>query len=137
MTSAAFPGQGSAPLVTVATVETQKAGFRLGDKGTHTTRTMMLPELTAVMAAVPASGARADYAHAIIEMNCLGKPTMATRRLSNQRLGELYGLDPGIPIFRILRRMWHIDEIGRPLLTLLVAVARDPLLAATTASVIS
>jgi hypothetical protein len=29
-------------------------GFRFGDKGTHTSRTMMLAELTAVIGAVPA-----------------------------------------------------------------------------------
>jgi hypothetical protein len=98
---------------------------------------MMSGELATVMSAVPESATRADYAAAIIEADCLDKPTASTRRLTNQRLSELYGLDPAIPIFRVLRRLWSADEKGRPLLALLVAIARDPLLAASAAPVVS
>ena len=111
-------------------------GFRFGDRGTHTSRTIMLRELTAALAAVPADAARADYANAIIEDNCLGKSTASTRRLTNQRLGELYALDPNIPLFRVMRRLWDLDEAGRPLLALLASMARDPLLLATAPAVI-
>ena len=57
----------------------EAAGFRLGAKGTHTSRTMMLAELNAVLAAAGADAARADYIAAIVEANCLSKPTAATR----------------------------------------------------------
>jgi hypothetical protein len=117
--------------------EAEKVGFRFGKRGTHTSRTMMLAELAAVLAATDSGADRDDYAHAIVEGNCLGKPTVSTRRLTNQRLGELYGLDPRYPIFRILRRLWAVDEPGRALLALLVAMARDPLLLATAPSIIS
>ena len=112
------------------------AGFRFGDKGTHTSRTIMLFELTDLLASVPADAARADYAAAIIEENILGKETSATRRLTNQRLGELYGLDRRLPIFRVLRRLWAIDASGRPLLAMLCALARDPMLRSTTNTVL-
>jgi hypothetical protein len=112
-------------------------GFRFGAKGTHTSRTMMLSELVAVLAATPDCASRADYAAAIIGGNCLGKATAATRRLTNQRLGELYALDPQIPIFRVLRRLWPVDVAGRPLMALQCAVARDPLLAATVVPVLT
>jgi len=108
-----------------------RRGFRVGAKGTHTSRTMMLEELTEVLAAVPDTGTRGDYSSAIVESNCLGKPTAATRRLTNQRLGELYALDPRVPLFRVLRRLWSTDVSGRPRLALQCAIARDPLLAAT------
>lgn len=111
--------------------EAVRSGFRFGAKGTHTSRTVMFPELSAALAATPASASREDYAAAIIDANCLGKPTTATRRLTNQRLGELYALDPEVPLFRILRRLWECDEPGRRLLALQCAIARDPLLAAT------
>jgi hypothetical protein len=114
-----------------------KVGFRFGAKGTHTSRTMMLAELEAVLAATPDAASRMDYAAAIIEGNCLGKATSATRRLTNQRLGELYGLDLRTPIFRVLRRLWSADPAGRPLLALQCAVARDPLLAATVSPVLA
>lgn len=113
-----------------------KIGFRFGAKGTHTSRTMMLHELRSAFAAVPEQGSRADFTAAIIDGNCLGKATGATRRLTSQRLSELYALDREVPIFRVLRRLWSIDEPGRPLLALLCAIARDPLLAITAAAVV-
>lgn len=113
-----------------------KVGFRFGAKGTHTSRTMMLNELSAAFAAVPEHGSRAEFASAIIDDNCLGKTTGATRRLTNQRLSELYALDLDVPIYRVLRYLWSLDEPGRPLLALLCAMARDPLLAATAAAVV-
>jgi hypothetical protein len=112
-------------------------GFRVGDKGTHTSRTMMLTELTAVLAAEAPEATRTDYADAIIAGNCLGKPTVSTRRLTDQRLSELYALDPTVPLFRVLRRLWDLDVDGRPLLALLAAIARDPLLAATAPAVLN
>jgi hypothetical protein len=112
------------------------AGFRFGDRGTHTSRTMMLAELSAALSSASPDAARVDYAAAIVDANCLGKPTLATRRLSSQRLGELYALDPGTAVFRILRRLWQIDEAGRPLLALLAALARDPLLRASAPAIV-
>jgi hypothetical protein len=97
---------------------------------------MMLEELSRVLEATRQDARRADYAAAIVEGNCLSKPTASTRRLSNQRLGELYGLDPTIPLFRVLRRLWDIGADGRPLLALLATIARDPLLAATCPAIV-
>ena len=111
--------------------DSAKAGLRFGPKGTHTSRTIMLAELSELLAAVPSEGMRTDYAAAIVDENVLGKATMATRRLTNQRLGELYALDPRVPIFRVLRRLWPVDTLGRPLLAMLCALARDPLLRST------
>jgi hypothetical protein len=107
------------------------AGFRFGHIGTHTSRTIMLEELKGTFAAVPANSKPPAYATAIVEENCLGKQTVSTRRLTLQRLRELYALDPSAPIFRILRRLWDLDLEGRPLLALLSSLARDPLLLAT------
>jgi len=112
------------------------AGLRFGDKGTHTSRTIMLAELADLLAAVAPGADRDAYAKAIIDENVLGKATIATRRLTYQRLRELYGLDPRLPLFRVLRRLWAADEAGRPLLAILCALARDPLLRATAPAVL-
>lgn len=114
-----------------------EVGFRFGSKGTHTSRTIMFEELRAVLEATPPEARRPDYAAAIIETNCLSKSTAATRRLTNQRLGELYGLDPAIPLFRVLRRLWSLDSDSHRLLAVLAALARDPLLAATYPAIIA
>lgn len=117
---------------TAATLDdAQRAGFRFGAKGTHTSRTMMFDELNTVMGCVDGQARRQDYASAIVDDNCLAKPTASTRRLTNQRLGELYGLDLSVPLYRVFRRLWDLDEVGRRQLALLCAVARDPLLAST------
>lgn len=112
------------------------AGFRFGHVGTHTSRTMMLEELTATLSAVPACRKTTDYASAIVEDNCLSKQTVANRRHSLQHLRELYALDPSVPLFRILNRLWVLDAPGRPLLALLVSLARDPLLMGTATAII-
>ncbi len=111
----------------------ERFGFRFGEVGTHSSRTLMLSELSQLLGAVPFHAERAIYLHAVIEDNLLGKRTVATRRLTAQRLSELYGLDSTIPLFRILRLLWDVEESGqgRPLLALLCSLARDPLLRAT------
>lgn len=109
----------------------EKAGFRFGDKGTHTSRTIMIEELSTLLKYAPQTASRADYAKYIIEQNCLSKSTAATRRSTNQRLGELYALNSSVPIFRVLKRLWAIDEEARKLLALICSLARDPLLTIT------
>jgi hypothetical protein len=107
------------------------AGARFGARGTHTSRTMMLEELTETLRCVPATAVRADYEAAIVSENALGKATDSNRRLTLQRLSELYGLDPRLPLFAVLRRVWELDADGRPLTALLCALARDPLFRST------
>jgi hypothetical protein len=91
----------------------------------------MFADLEAVLAATSDGAGRDAYASAIIEGNCLRKPTASTRRISNQRLGELYALDRTCAVFRVLRRLWAVGDQGRPLLALLAALARDPILMAS------
>lgn len=113
------------------------AGFRFGHVGTHSSRTMMLDELEALLSATPVDAKPDQHANAVIEENCLGKQTVANRRHSLQHLRELYGLDSNLPLFRILVRLWHSDSAGRPLLALLAALARDPLLRASSQATVT
>ncbi len=112
------------------------SGFRWGPKGTHTSRTIMLDELRSVLAYCRPDATRDEYLSAICEDNCLGKRTAATRQQSSQRLSELYALDPEVPLFRIMRRCWYRDRDGQAILALLLALARDPLLRVTAATVL-
>ena len=97
----------------------------------------MLEELSTLLESVPANAPKRDYVAAIVENNVLGKQTAATRKLSAQRLSELYALEASVPLFRVLRRFWQDDVLGRPLLALLCCLARDPLLRATAEPVLS
>jgi len=96
----------------------------------------MLDEISNLLNAVPGHASRENYADAVVAQNCLGKRTVATRRLSLQRLTELYALKPQVILFRVLKDLWVSNETSRPLLALLLALARDPLLRATAAAVV-
>lgn len=115
----------------------EAAGFKRGAKGTHSSRTLMLVDLATTLASVPKDARHDDYTNAIVEANCLGKATASTRRLSAQRLSELYALDPEIAVFRVFRSLWEQSGKRQSLLALLLAVGRDPLLAATAPSILS
>jgi hypothetical protein len=106
-------------------------GFRSGRNSVHTSRTMMLAELTALLGATRADSAPDAYWSACIEDNVLSKRTPVTRRTTADQLRELYALDPGVTVFRLLRQFWSADLKARPLLACLCAQARDPLFRAT------
>lgn len=112
-------------------------GFREGISSVHTSRTMMLEELTLVFEQIDPSATINDYQDAIIEKNVLGKPTRTTRSKTSQRLVEEYSLDKNFPVFRLLRYFWALDKQNRPMLAFLAAMTRDPLLRDATPFVIS
>lgn len=125
------PRPRSDDLAAIGPQHERRFGFRVGARGTHSSRTLMFEELDRVLAIVPASAGREAYSKALIDENVTGKRTASTRVLTNQRLGELFALDPQVPIFRVMRRYWDSAGEGRRLLALLCALARDPLLRAT------
>jgi hypothetical protein len=117
--------------------ELESFGIKFSAGGSHISRTMMLNELETVLEAVPKSGNVADYRVAILERNVLGKTTVSTRQKSHRHLRELYALDEQVPIFAVLRTFRDLDSgASLPLLALLTAWARDPLLRATTRPVL-
>jgi hypothetical protein len=105
-----------------------KLGYRLGRGGVHTARTLMLEELTRLLEHTKPETSRRGYRAEVVDFNALGKPTHKSRVLTCGHLTELYGLDPAIPMFRVFRKLWTLDEQARPVLTLTLALARDPLL---------
>lgn len=114
----------------------QRSGFRFVAGGVHTSRTLMLEELRALFEATAPNAAKTEYSRAIVEENCVGKETVATRRKTRKLLSELYALDMEVPAFRVLRRLWLLDVGSRPLLALLLALARDPMLQATATAIL-
>lgn len=106
-------------------------GFRFGSSGTHAARTIMLDDLRTLLAAVPSTATRADFADEVVSNNLLGKPTTKSRELALRHLTELYGLNDGQPLFRCLQRLWRVDVSAQPLLAFTAALARDPLLRST------
>lgn len=112
-------------------------GFRVDPIGTHLSRTMMLDDLRHLFRACPASATQADYRSAVVNRNVLGKPTAAACRITYDRLRELYALHADVLLLRALRDLWEADVAGQPMLALLCATARDPILRAMTPFVLS
>jgi hypothetical protein len=104
--------------------------------GAHTSRTMLLQELTSLLVAVPVTAEPDAYRDAVIEQNVLGKKTLSSRQRTHRYLRELYAIDPAILLFRALRDLWDADIEAQPLVAILCALARDPSLRATAAAVL-
>jgi hypothetical protein len=107
-------------------------GFRFTRGGAHSSRTMMLEELCALLAYVNRPQAeKSDYFKAIADENCLAKRSGKTRKLTYQHLIDLYSLDHTFIVYRALLFFWNRDVEGRPLLALLCTFARDSILRST------
>lgn len=112
-------------------------GFMYHLGGVHSSRTIMLDELTTLFSQVEADALPAAYQAAVRDHNCLAKRSGRTRQLTARHLAELYGLDPANPVHAGLRFFWSRDEAARPQLALLAAVARDSLLRDTIPAVLA
>jgi hypothetical protein len=109
-----------------------RLGIDFDRGGAHTSRTMMLDELTAVLSYInDPTAEKSDYVNAIITDNCLNKRTQSNRKITHRDLVKLYTLDSSVTIFRALIYFWDRDPDARPLLALLCTYCRDSLLRMT------
>ncbi|MGB3327572.1 MAG: hypothetical protein WBA46_01380 [Thermomicrobiales bacterium] len=117
-----------------------QAALDFGGSNTHsgvsTSRTLMLHELDALLPTLPIDASIAGYREAIVTGNVLLKPSADARIRTYGYLRDRFALDPNIGIFAVLRVLWDRDVAGRPLMALLVAAFRDPLLRSTVPFVI-
>ena len=128
----------ASPGFPVDTPALKSFGLKFAAGGAHISRTMMLAELGALLAAVPVGSRSDDYRAAILQRNVLGKTTDSTRQKSMRHLRELYAFDEAIPLFGLLRRLHSVDRgASLPLLAVQSAWSRDPLFRATTQPVLA
>lgn len=95
------------------------AGFSNSPIGTHTGKTMMLPELRLLLSSIPGVAEFADYQRVTVEENALANATAANRKPTLMYLKQLYGLRPDVPVFIALR------ELQRPRQRPLKSRSRD------------
>lgn len=108
-----------------------RLGFLDGERGAHSHATLMVRDLDAIFSATSPTATLEDYARVVVDENTLGKRTTTARKHTLNNLLNLYALDPAVPVFRVLRELWGQEPEGRPLIALLCAIARDPLLRAS------
>lgn len=109
-----------------------KHGFIDQSLGAHLARTIMVEELGYIFRACAPTSDTSDYRKAIVEDNVLLKKTAGTRVESYRRLRQLYGLTPSVFVYKTMRELWDAADRGQPLIALLCALARDPILRCTT-----
>ena len=107
-------------------------GFVVEGLGPHSGRTIMLKDVRYLFKTCPQIAKNGDYRRAILDDNVLLKRTGAARKEAYVRLKRLYSLDPEILLFSVFRQLWDQEPQSQSLLTLLYAIARDPILRATT-----
>jgi hypothetical protein len=118
------------PQADLAAVES--FGLRLRGGGTHQAKTMMLKEIRTFLDSFSDStGARS----LIVDANVLSKRTTSARLVTYRHLNALYALEKMPIITKALASLWQRDRQGQPLLALLCALARDPLLRDTAKSI--
>ena len=99
----------------------ERLGFQFAPGGVHLSKTMMLTELATIM---NATGSEDKARRAILDDNVLGKNTGKGRQLALKHLNRLYGLAAAL-------HLWPRNVLGRPMLALLCALAREPLMRQT------
>lgn len=111
-------------------------GFVFGNRGVHSSRTLMSSEIESVFSTVSFSADEPELERLILGDNLLHKPTQVTRRRTLSNLRSLYGLSSEILVFRALEKCWRANPNSHGLLAFLCAVARDPILRSTTSWVL-
>lgn len=106
----------------------EKFGYKFGQNGAHSARSMMLEELRSLFQATTPDSSQEHYQSEICDHNLLHKPTVKSRKLTYRHLVDLYGLSAEIPLFRVFRMLWTLSPEAQPVLALQLALVRDPLL---------
>jgi len=109
-------------------------GFRLEGGGAHQSKTLMTAEIGHLIE-VRSSG-QSDFWRMVVEDNVLGKATASSRASVFRNLSSLYGLSTVPPLTRAFFKLASLDRMSRALLSLIVGLARDPLLRVSADAVI-
>jgi hypothetical protein len=123
-------------IMMIGEIEYSSAGLIRDPVGTHSSRTIMVPAVSQLFAASSAGTPYEELRRLVLKENVLQKSSMAGRAETFRRLRELYALDPAMPVYRALRYFWPFSPQEQPLLAMLCALARDPVLRASAAAVL-
>ncbi|MDH4459325.1 MAG: hypothetical protein QE272_11530 [Nevskia sp.] len=125
--SGSFPTGGSAMTGSLMGIPVD-LGFTNG--GVLSSRSIMLPELSALLSVAPADADMRGYQRLAVDEDALGKASAANREKTFGMLRRLYALNPEVPIFREFRRLSLLFPSERETMAGILALAREPLLRA-------
>lgn len=104
-------------------------GLRPSGGGAHQSKTLMYSELNDLLHG--GTTENADFRSKVLDENILGKATASSRESVFRNLSSLYGLATIPPLTKAFFRLVKHGNANHPILALLVALARDPLLRET------
>jgi hypothetical protein len=119
-----------------AQVQDLKAALGFSEGGVLSSRSVMLPELTSLMAVSPANADLDALQRLAIEEDALHKPSAANRIKTFNFLRRLYGLNTRLPIYREFTRLCHLSPVDTKVLAGTLAFAREPVLRACASMVL-
>lgn len=105
--------------------------------GPSTSQTIMVASLRRLLSLVPVDAPPDAYRFAVMKENVLAKDTTSGREWAFRQLRRFYSLDRNSLLFRALRDVWEHDPAGQALLASLCAIARDPVLRASAAVILT
>jgi hypothetical protein len=108
--------------------ELKKLGFSQG--GVLSSRSVMLPELSALLAVAPAQADAACLQNLVIQDDVLHKASAANRSKTFTFLRRLYGLNPELVVYREFKRLYQVFPDDVDSMAASLAFAREPLLRA-------
>jgi hypothetical protein len=103
-------------------------GFIGEPVGTHSSRTIMFAELSSLLASTGPQVSYAELQDLAVNHNAVQKASATGRAKTFRHLREFYGLNIQLPVYSAMRHLWDPREDERPLLAMLCACARDPVL---------
>ena len=108
------------------------SAFSLGfsSSGVLSSRSVMLPELAALLNVAPGDADIARLQHLVVNEDVLHKTSAANRLKTFSFLRRLYGLSPDLPVFREFYRLGKLFPADVISLAGCLAFAREPLLRA-------
>ena len=98
--------------------------------GVLSSRSVMLTELTDLMAIAPVDADTATLQRLVVDEDALHKPSAANRTKTFSFLRSLYGLNPQLPIYREFTHLCHLSPVDTTVLAGSLAFAREPVLRA-------
>jgi len=99
--------------------------------GTHSSRTIMLTELSGLLASTTPGASYRHLQEAATSHNAVRKSSATGRDKTFRHLREFYALDSKVPVYAALRGLWDFRSDEQPMLAVLCASARDPVLRAS------
>ena len=129
--------RGQCPSMSSGIGSTTRQALGFTDGGVMSSRSIMLPELSALLAIAPRDADVETFRRLAVDEDALQRASAANRLTTFNKLKRLYALNQAFPIFREFRRLSLLFPTELKTMAGSLAFAREPLLRACADMVLS